>query len=262
MNLKVALDIQPGELVAFVGAGSKTTVAWRLLRLLVTAGERVIYTTTTYIFEPRGTPLLLSPDPEPGDIARMLIQSTMLVLASAREPLPESEREGYQPSLFQPTKLLGLLPQVLNDMARRMPGITWLVEADETKRHRLGVPTDEVPIIPTVTDRLVIGADLEALDYPLGQDIVNHPELAGRLLRVSPGTLVTPQLLAGLVSYTSWKVKNSGIDPSTIALLIQQDDRAHPQAPTVANLLLSKQHVDRVVLVGLSAADPVLKVWT
>lgn len=262
MNLKAALDIQPGELVTFVGAGSKTTVAWRLLRLLVASGERVIYTTTTYIFEPRGTPLLLSPDPEPGDIARMLIQSTMLVLASTREPLPDSERSGYQPSLFQPTRLLGLKPQMLNDMARRMPGVTWLVEADETKRHRLGMPTDEVPIIPTVTDRLVISADLEALDHPLGGDTIDHPQLAGQLLRVSPGTLINPQLLAGLVSYTSWKVKNTGLNSSMLALLIQQDDRAHPQAPAVAKLLLSKQHVDRVVLVGLSAADPVLKVWT
>jgi probable selenium-dependent hydroxylase accessory protein YqeC len=57
MRLCEALDIHPGETVAFVGAGGKTTAIWRVQAELTTAGQRAIVTTTTKIMEP-----ILPPD--------------------------------------------------------------------------------------------------------------------------------------------------------------------------------------------------------
>ncbi len=47
MNLSSAFRIQPHDVVAFVGAGGKTTAMFRLAEELVTQGKRVVVTTTT-----------------------------------------------------------------------------------------------------------------------------------------------------------------------------------------------------------------------
>jgi probable selenium-dependent hydroxylase accessory protein YqeC len=261
MDLKQALNVRPGELVAFIGAGSKTTIIWRLLRLLVVSGERAIFTTTTFTFEPRGTPLLLSSDPEPADIARMLIESTFLVLASARERVSAPKNMTSNSQLVHPIKLTGIDPRILNDLARRMPGVTWLVETDAVKRHKVATMTERQLSVPQATDRVVISADMEALGQPLDEPTVYRPELAAQLLQVAQSTPITSTILANLVNYASWRLQNTQGKASMIALLSQQDQHPHPQAEEVAERLLERELYQRVVLVSLSTADPVLRVW-
>ena len=60
MDLQPALDVRPGELVGFLGADSRTTLAWHLLRQLAMSGERVVLTATSQVLVPRGAPLLVS----------------------------------------------------------------------------------------------------------------------------------------------------------------------------------------------------------
>ncbi len=259
MDLQQALDIHPGELVAFVGAGSKTPVAWRLLHLLVTAGERVIFTTTTYIFEPKGTPLLLSPDPEPEDVVRALMESTMLVLAAAREEVKGLITQS--PGLVHPVKLVGMAPQVLSDLARRLPGVTWLVEADEVKGHKLTAPTEHGSVLPSATDRVVVVAEIETLGQSLDKRTAHRPELAVRLLGILSGTKITPEVFIKLISHRAEDLKSLLANVAIITLLTQQDERPHPQAAAVARLLLKSPYIGRVALVSLSAANPVLEVW-
>lgn len=261
MDLKQALNVRPGELVAFIGAGSKTTIIWRLLRLLVVSGERAVYTTTTFTFEPKGAPLLLSRDPEPADIARLLIESTFLILASARENASASRNVTTNSELVRPVKLTGIDPQILNDLARRMPGVTWLVETDLVKQHKLATMTAQHPPVPRATDRVVIAAELEALGQPLDEPVVHRPAHAAQLLQVPQGTPITPIVLANLVNYASWRLSNIQTNFQMVALLTQQGGHPHPQAEAVAEKLLERELYQRVVLVSLTAAKPVLRAW-
>ncbi|HIQ01562.1 MAG TPA: hypothetical protein EYH30_05470, partial [Anaerolineales bacterium] len=75
-----ALGLQPGELIALVGAGEKSRAAWHLLRQLVASGERAVFTTTMWISAPRKAPLFLDPRPNPAEVARALTESPALVL--------------------------------------------------------------------------------------------------------------------------------------------------------------------------------------
>ena len=52
MTLSDALGVGPGEVVAFIGAGGKTTAIYRVAADLAARGLKVIVTTTTKIFPP------------------------------------------------------------------------------------------------------------------------------------------------------------------------------------------------------------------
>ena len=53
---------------------------------------------------------------------------------------------------------MGLEPEVLGDLARRLPEITWLVEADGAKGRLLKAPEEYEPVIPDETDRVIVVA--------------------------------------------------------------------------------------------------------
>lgn len=261
MNLKTALGVRPGELVALVGAGGKTTTAWRLLGLLVAAGERAVFTTTTRIFEPRDVPLILTPNPDLTKIARELAESQALVLAATQGERGDPDQAAHSPYVASPVKLVGLEPGVLSDLARRLPGVTWLVEADGAKGRLLKAPAEYEPVIPAGADRVVIVAGLEAIDQPLDERTVHRPEIAARLLGVPLGTVITPDLFANLIGHASGGLKGIPSHAEAVALLTQWDGRSHTHADTVARQLLLSRRIVRVVLAAPRAPDPVLKIW-
>jgi probable selenium-dependent hydroxylase accessory protein YqeC len=190
-------------MVAFVGAGGKTTAAWRLLRLLVESGERVVFTTTTRIFEPRerGIPLLLAPEPDPAEIERLLARSPALVLAAGRgeEVEVDPAHPARSPYAAFATKLVGLAPDVLSALAQRLPGVTWPVEADGAKGRLLKAPAEYEPVLPAGAERVVVVAGLEAIGRPLDERTVHRPEIAARLLGL-PGSCTKPPPQVGVGS--------------------------------------------------------------
>lgn len=260
-DLRTALGVRTGELVALVGAGGKTTAAWRLLCLLVASGERTVFTTTTRIFQPRDVPLILIPNPDPTEIVQGLTESLALVLAAGRGEREDPEHAARSPYSAFPVKLVGLEPGVLSDLARRLPGVTWLVEADGAKGRLLKAPAEYEPVIPAGADRVVIVAGLGAIDKPLDERAVHRPEIVARLLRVPLGTVITPDLFANLIGHTSGGLKGIPSNAEAVALLTQRDGHPHVHADTVARQLLSGHRIGHVVLADFRAPDPVLKIW-
>ena len=93
MRLCKALDINPGDVAAFVGAGGKTTSIWRIQAELAARGLCSILTTTTKIMEPVMPPegaLMLTARPAAARIAGLLDRAPRLAMASRRlnEPYP------------------------------------------------------------------------------------------------------------------------------------------------------------------------------
>ena len=261
MDLKTALQLRSCELVAFVGAGGKTTAAWLLLRQVVASGERAVFTTTTHIFEPKKAPLLLDANPDPADVVRMLIEVPAIVLAARRAETDTSGRATSSPYPALSTKLKGLDPQTLTELSRRLPGITWIVEADGAKGRQLKVPAEHEPAIPAGADHVIIVAGLGALNRPLDESTVHRPELAARLLSLPVGTMITATMVARLIDHPSGGLKNVPPHAAPVVLLVQRGARVHPQAEKIASRLLLGGHIHRVVLANLRAPVPVLGVW-
>lgn len=260
MRMREALHVRPGERVAFVGAGGKTSAAWRVLTELTGEGYPVVFTTTTRIFEPEGVPLLLEPDPSPAAVRGAMGDPPFLVLAAGRgEPYPGEVPT--RPYRARPVKLVGLAPERIDSLARALPKVTWLVEADGAKRRKLKAPAEYEPVIPSGVDRVVVVGGLAALGRPLDERTVHRPERAARLLEVPFGTTITPEMVAALLAHPQGGLKGVPGSAAVVALLTQQEGPAHPQAAAVAWRLLFSGRIRRVVLADLFAPEPVLEVW-
>ncbi len=261
MDLATALNIQPGDLVAFVGAGGKTTTIWHLLRSFVARGERAIFTTTTHIFKPRRAPLLLNPSPDPAQVALVLTRWSAVILAAELGEGGDPEMAARCPYPASPRKLVGLKPDVITDLARRMPGVTWLVEADGAKGRALKAPADYEPVIPSGARQVIIVGSLFALGRPLDDATVHRADRAAALLRVPLGIPITPDMVAGLLGHARGGLKAVPPRAVVVALLTQPEADPRPEAPTIARQLLLGRRIRRVVLANPRAPDPVLEVW-
>src|SRR3954463_4840940 len=111
-TLLQALDIAPGEMIAFVGAGGKTTTLQRLVGELCAAGRTVLTTSTVHMFELKGVPphpFLVTADPD------QLLAMLPAILAEAGHVRVAGER-------LRADKIRGLTPEQI-DALKGLPGL-------------------------------------------------------------------------------------------------------------------------------------------
>ena len=263
MQLCEALDIRPGEVAAFVGAGGKTTAIWRVQAELVAKGGCAIVTTTTKVMEPllpRDGALMLVARPDVARTADLLDRAPRLVLAARRlgNPVPA---HADHPVRSRPFKLDGLPSETLDELVEHLPGVTWLVEADGAKGCGIKLHAAHEPVIPHRATTIVVMAHLDVLGQPLDATTVHRVGDATRLLGVQVGTPLTPALFARvLCDETSLK----GVpERARVVALLTQRTVLHPAALALANLLLQGQaRYNHVVIAALRADAPVLTTVT
>lgn len=184
MNLAHALQVQAGALVAFGGAGGKTTAMLRLGRELAGQGLRVLATTTTRLGLDQ---LELFPsflvDPAPAEIDAALDRTRFLLAVRALDPVQ------HKALGFSPDRIAGF----------RAPADVVLVEADGSRGLPIKAPAAAEPVIPPGATHVVTLAHLGALGQPLGPACAHRPELVARLTGLSQGDRITPAALARLL---------------------------------------------------------------
>lgn len=144
------MDISVDRVIAFVGAGGKTTLIQKMARELQENGKKVIVTTTTHMYRPDDTWNGI-------EVACM----------------PCEEELG---------KVKGLPKEEYLQLKNKCDVL--LVEADGSRRKPLKVPAMYEPAIPEDAD-LVIGMAGEAAVGLTLEEGCHRPELAAKLLGVS-----------------------------------------------------------------------------
>jgi molybdenum cofactor cytidylyltransferase len=249
-------------MVALVGAGGKTTTAWRLLEELMDAGESTIFTTTTQVFRPTGeVTLILDGEPTPSEISKKVGNGRPTVVAAGTGGEGDPEQVAHSRYPASPVKLVGLTPEVLNRLAKKLPSITWLVEADGARGLLVKAPAAHEPVIPSRVDRVIVLGCLDVVGKRLSAETVHRPEIVGQLLGVEPGGRVTTRMLADVLQHPSGGLK--GIPPraESVVALTQWEKPASAAGAAVANELMRVGRVDRVVQLDLDSVDPVVAVW-
>ncbi len=191
MNVSLAerFDLGDHELVAFVGAGGKSTLLLGLGSELVTAGRRVILTTTTK----------LGLDQVTGTVCRSSDPAEVEACFASPGPV-------FVVSTEDGRKVTGPSPGEVDRLFAESTADHVLVEADGARGRSIKAPAAHEPVIPTTATLVVVVASLNAIGLPLAE-AAHRPELVSALSGLNLTAPVGPEHVAALLAHPQGGLK-------------------------------------------------------
>ena len=208
LTLAKALRISSSPMIAFAGAGGKTTAIFQLARELASP---VIVTATTHlgIWQiPLADKHIIAESPTPLEEIEHGLNGVILVTG----PIQEDKTTPIKYSLL--------------NWLREFCGyhdIPLLIEADGSRQKPLKAPALHEPVIPEFVEQVVYVAGLPGLGKPLTEEFVHRPEIFSRLSGLKIGEMVSPESLASVLSHPEGGLKNIPLNAKRILLLNQAD---------------------------------------
>lgn len=196
--LSELLALPPHPLVSIVGAGGKTTTMYTLAAELAQRGNRVVTTTTTNIYIPgqSDTDTLIVADEIP----------TMLKMVN--DAWKQHHRVSVAGAVIVAGKLGGLQPDQPYELLTRGGADVVIVEADGARHAMIKAPAEYEPVVPLQTNVALLVMSAEAINQPLNADIAHRPERIAAVLGIEQGEILTPQLIAHLMTSPQGSMKN------------------------------------------------------
>jgi len=195
-----SLGVEPGQSVAAVGGGGKTSLLTAIARQFhAQTGKPAILTTTTKIFAPlpeEGFGLAL------GD-AETLSKSLGPYMNACGISWFARRREGIAPvpghESEQRMKLSGFTPSEITCL--RLSGALMLIEADGARRLPIKAPGPDEPVLPENIDIVLGVVGLDALGASLSEANVFRPEALSRICDLGIGEQITPEAVGRLCAH-------------------------------------------------------------
>jgi probable selenium-dependent hydroxylase accessory protein YqeC len=210
-----------GAIVAFVGAGGKTTAMFEVAAAARRGGRAVLVTTSTairdprteegrlfdgYIYEPSRSESLSSRSVGGDALLTALPRPSITVLACGIRP--ENKITGPHPDNFE-----GLRP--LADFV--------LVEADGSRGLPLKAPAAHEPVLPPGSDLVVGCLSLEVLGRPAEAELVHRLPLFLELTGLAAGSPIDVPALGRLVTSPQGLFKGCPASTRKVLLLTKAD---------------------------------------
>ncbi len=191
MELYRALGVVPGDVVAFVGAGGKSSAILQATDELKRAGVKVLVVPTTKMFvseAKRIGPILTA---EESEDLRLEVEKALedggVAVAGA--------------GMLSKDRIGGVEAAVVPSLAPK-GGVT-LVEADGSRRRPIKGTAEHEPPLPEGATLVVAVGGIDALGRTVDEEHVHRPEVFAEITGAGPGHTITPvafarALLAGL----------------------------------------------------------------
>jgi molybdenum cofactor cytidylyltransferase len=238
--------------VAFVGGGGKTSLMVALAQALVAHGRSVIATTTTRIFREQ---LALAPvsltesEASPARLRQALARHGWCLVVGR---LDRIKAQGV--AVDRPARWLA------------KPGVdVVLVEADGARMRPFKVPAGHEPVVPPATTLLVPVVGIDAVNSPINS--THRPEQVLALAQtiqaaqpqtVTPDTLLTPLLIAELLTHSQGGLKNMPASARAIPFINKVETAVHlQQARQIARYVLPAPGIERVLIGAAHSTRPV-----
>lgn len=235
LSLSQALRISNSSIVAFVGAGGKTSAMFRVARELAPA----LVTTSTHL----------------GELQAGLADIHFIWEPDASIPAQCRNRD-YIEMEAQLGSGITLVTGILDVETQRYRGLTppqleklgqlagyhdlpLLIEADGARQKALKAPGEHEPAIPVFVDLVVVVAGLNGLHKTLGADVVHRPKIFGSLSGLKEGETITPLALAKVLTHLNGGLRNIPPKARRVVLLNQADTaELQSQANEIGAILL------------------------
>jgi molybdenum cofactor cytidylyltransferase len=182
IGLVEAFGVKSPELIALVGAGGKTTLAFRLVDELRTAHQKVVLTTTTKMGADQtgGLPVTA---PDPVRVRALLdTDGACLVVAST---------DGH--------KAMGPPSEWVDHLYDQRMADVIVVEADGARQRRVKAPAPHEPLIPSRTTLVVAVMAADAINRVI-EDVAHRPLRVAAAAGCSPYDHLTPARAARLLA--------------------------------------------------------------
>ncbi len=216
-RLAPLLGVAERELVAFVGAGGKSTLMVALGRELAAAGSVVVITTTTKMGSDQ-------------------VERFPNVVLSAAPADVETALERPGPVLVLAThdrrKVTGPPPEAVDALFAETSADFVLVEADGARGRSFKAPAKHEPVIPQSTTLVVVVFGADALGRPIS--VAHRPELVAALAGCGVDDLITSELAATVLGHREGGLRGVPAHARTVVAIT----KAHRvgRGPLVADL--------------------------
>jgi len=213
-RLLSGLAVQPGDIIAFAGAGGKTSLMLTLAEELFNSGSKVAVTTTTKM----GTA-------ERSEHSEVIIESDVSNVYELISKVFSVLSRNRIPIIFSGTdkmhdRMLGIKPSSVGRIANVLDNL--LIEADGARGKSFKVPMVHEPVVPESVNKLCIVVGFDAVGQPITDE--NFYNVKGMIsLGAKKEELLTPALLRRLLFHPSGYLKYKA-DNREIFLLINKCD--------------------------------------
>ncbi|GAB4426857.1 MAG: molybdenum cofactor cytidylyltransferase [Anaerolineae bacterium] len=266
MKLSQALRISPGDVVAFVGGGGKTTAMFQLANELA-SHLRVLTTTTTRIFAAQinRSPAHVTFEPERQNLADLLPQLDASI-AQHGQVLLIGQADAASGKAF------GLPPHLIDALAASGHFDAILNEADGSRMRPLKAPAAHEPVLPSCTTLVIPVAGLDVLGQPLNDETVHRAGLVSQLSQTPLSQPMTAATIAAVLSHPQGGLKNIPAEARVVPLLNKVEGWKSgglegwkagrlEAAREIGDKLLIRERIDAVVLGSVQQEEsPVVEV--
>lgn len=240
MDIVEALDAGSGT-TCVVGAGGKKTTLYRLADLLDCAV--VSATVRIPIFDTH--------------VERVVVTDDPVSAVDATDDWPV----GVVPARERSDRYRGYDPAVVDDLVESGVADAILVKADGARNRLFKAPGEREPQVPTSADTVIPIASVHAVGEPLSAESVHRPETVAAITGLAEGERIGAADVAAVLASDQGGLKGVPEDATVVPLINMVDDaESEATAREVADGVLARADVERVVLARMNATDPLVAV--
>lgn len=226
----------PGDIVAIVGAGGKTTTMFALSRSIAASRRRVITTKSTVIYQPTmaRSPYVVTvpPDQWSSKLRGLLDQSPELtVVIGTTAP----DRWAATPACR------------IRELRDASGADNVIVEADGARGRLLKAPAAHEPSMPPDAAVVMPVVSLQAIGRPLSSTYMHRPEMVGALLNLPIGDIIRLDHLSQVLLADAGGLKLAPKPSRIWPVLTHIDHVDHTDAINLINDLAAHPRVTGVV---------------
>lgn len=248
MKLHQAFEITPGDVVAFIGAGGKTSTMVSLGYELAELGWRVLATTTTQLGEHQLelVPRAMSCDAHIDEVSAALTEDHFVFLFSKIEN----------------GQVFGVAPEHISSLIDSIDSDVILIEADESGGLPLKAPLPNEPTIPVETSLVIPTASLTALGQPLDNDHIYNARAMVERYGFQEGSRVKSPWISQVIRDDELGLRGVPKNARILAFLNQAPIKGYGRARArlIAKLALKQSRLSGVALGSVRGAEPVYEV--